>query len=304
MKLGCNDKRCEQCGRRVDGIGITANVIMVFMKLTVGYFGGSKSCIADGLHSFTNILSALVITFSRKVGEKRENDHYPLGYGKIEFIGAAFISVLILFAAVLLSMGAFGHLMAEPPRTPAASTIMAALISIAVNEMLFRYMSCVGTKLGSRTVMANAWANRADMFSSTAVIIGVLGSWAGFAHMDALCALAVVVIIIKVSLDILMDAVKALMDVSVNHRYEKEIRMILSEMETVSPPTSLRTRHMGRKVWAELSIPMNAGDTIGAGERLRREIEQHLLGRMGDLERVVVYIDPPPSPGGGGTTAA
>ncbi|NVM23893.1 MAG: cation transporter [Desulfobacterales bacterium] len=285
-------EHCEKCGNLSARAGIWTNVVMVILKFTIGITSGSKACMADGLHSASNIVTAFAITLSHKIGKKPANSRYPYGFGKVEFVAAGFISLLIIAGAVALISVSINHLIKEPSAPPHFSALLMAVISIGVNEMLFRFMRCAGTRLKSQTILANAWANRADCFSSFAVIIGVVGARLGFHHLDPIAALCVVAIIIKVSIKILVDAVRALMDFSVNDVYGEEIETIVENMEDVRGICGLKTRHVGQKIWAELDILVDPQCSMRDGHLIAHRVKDVLLEKVRDLERVLVYFKP------------
>ncbi|MBF0574132.1 MAG: cation transporter [Desulfamplus sp.] len=284
--------KCEKCGERVAAIGITTNIIMVFAKLFIGVTSGSKACIADALHSMSSIVTSLAIIVSQKLTKKKKNDSFPFGFGKIEFIAAGFTSILIITAAVILISVSINSLLSDPAAPPHLSALLIAVVSVLTNEMLFRYMRCVGTRLKSQTMMASAWANRADAFSSVAVIVGVIGSKLGFHHLDPICAIVVVGIIIKVSTSILIDSIKSLMDSSVNNIYGEEISDIISKTEGVQGIAELKTRHIGQKIWAEVDIFVNSDATMKQGEEIAAKVRKNLLVQVRDLERAMVHFRP------------
>nr|ASQ41186.1 magnetosome protein MamM [Candidatus Magnetananas rongchenensis] len=285
-------EKCKTCLNRVALVGIYANLLMVILKVFIGITSGSKSCIADGLHSASNIVTAVAIMFSQRFISKKRSDEYQYGYGKAEFISAGFISLLIIGGAIFLISASIKHLMTETSTPPHSSAILMAILSICMNEMLFRYMRCVGTQFKSQTILANAWANRADCFSSMAVIIGVIGSRMGFHHLDPVAALFVVAIIIKVSISILVESIKALMDHTVNDVYEEEINSIVKGMEDVQDVADIKTRHIGQKIWAELDIMVDPKCTIHEGQMIAENVRNILVGRIMDLEKVLVHFKP------------
>jgi len=238
---------------------------MFIFKIFIGITSGSKACIADGLHSGANIITSMAILVSHRINAKKADSKFHYGYGKVEFVAAGFISFLIIGGAVTLITVSLKHLLHEPHSTPHYSAVLMALISVGANEMVFRYMRCVGTQLKSQTVMASAWASRADCFSSMAVILGVFGSKLGIRHLDPITALIVVAIIIKVSFKILMDAIKALMDTSLNDTYCHEIKTVAASIENVSAVSDIRTRHIGQKIWVELKILVHSQCTMQEG---------------------------------------
>ena len=286
------EKKCEICRQRVAWVGIWANLIMVIMKIIVGITSGSKACIADGLHSASNIITAFAIMVSQKISAKEHNDQFPNGYGKIEFLASGFITLFIIAGAVILIAVSIRHMVNERSVVPHISALLMALASIGVNELLFRYMRCVGTRFKSQTIIANAWANRADCFSSMAVIVGVAGAKMGLAHLDPIAALFVVAIIIKVSYKIMVDSVKALMDGSVNDLYGEEILIIVSSVEDVRGVSKLQTRQIGQKIWAEVDILVDAKSSLQDAQKTANKVKNRLLEKVRDLERVLVDFTP------------
>jgi len=285
-------QKCEICLERVANIGILTNLLLGVLKVWVGITSGSKACIADGLQSGSNIITAFAITVSQKVSKRKKTAQYNFGFGKIEFVAAAFISLFIVFGALILVTITIKHLLNEQSTPPHFSAILMAIISIGANEMLFRYMRCVGTQYKSQSILANAWANRADCFSSMAVIVGVIGARFGLHHLDPVAALFVVAVIIKVSVSILVDSIKALMDSSVNHIYAEDISIITTSVENVKGINSIKTRHIGQKIWAELNITVDQKCTIAQGQEIAEKVKQMLLKQIMDLERVNVIYEP------------
>ena len=117
-------KRCEQCGEHVAWVGIWTNVSLVILKLIVGVTSGSKALIADALHSAANIITAFAIILSQRISSKPADRRFHYGYGKVEFLVAGGISLLISLGAVALVAVSIKHLMASsstPPRGCATS---------------------------------------------------------------------------------------------------------------------------------------------------------------------------------------
>ena len=281
-------EKCEKCGRYVAWVGIWGNMLLVVLKLIVGVTSGSKACLADGLHSGANIITSFAIMVSHTISRRRSTSQFPNGYGKVEFLAAGFITLLIIAGAVALLLVSIRHMVNHASAPPHLSAVLMGAFSIAANEMMFRYMRCVGHNLRSQSILASAWANRADCFSSLAVIIGVLGARMGLNHLDPIAAIFVVVIIIRVSYKILKDSVDALMDKSTNDVYGEEILRLVSGINEVQGVEELRTRHIGQKIWVEINVRIDAGATMRDAQKVGRKIKRQLLSAIGDLERVVV----------------
>ena len=101
-----------------------------------------------------------------------------------------------------------------------------------------------------------------------------------------------VAVIIRVSVKILIDSVKALMDSSVNDAYGEDIRAIVEGMEGVRTLSGLKTRHIGQKIWVEMDILIDPKCSIREGHAIAENIKSKLLDKMIDLEKVLVQVQP------------
>ncbi len=288
--------RCTQCAIRIGWVSFWVNLILVVLKITVGVIGGSKACIADGLHSASNVVVAVAIIMSQKISSRQKNSGYHYGFGKIEFLLTGFISFFIISGALALLFLSIKHLVSEPVVSPPhLSAALMAMISIGTTEMLFRYMRCAGVRVNSQIILAGAWANRANCFSSVAVLVGVISAKMGYHYLDPVTAILVVGIIINACYKMLIDSVRALMDYSVNDRYKEEIAGIISEMPDIQSATNIKTRQIGQRIWVELDILVDPGCSILEAQKTGEKVQARLMEGSGDFERVFVNLCPPES---------
>lgn len=285
------NKDCQNCGKKVGWIGVNVNIVLVIMKVAVGITSGSNACLADALHSSSNIITAFAIFISRRLIGKPMDDDHPYGHGKVEFIAAAMVSVIILILTVVLVVTSFEHIIYNHQPPPHLTALLIAVVSIATNEILFRYFRCVGTRLKSQTIIANAWANRADCFSSLAVVIGVIGARFGFHHLDPIAAVIVAGIIIKVSIDCLKDSIAGLMDRSLPTSTIEELRRSISNLESIDGIGRLQARLLGDKLWVDVAVNVSPKYTVVECETIRRSIQKCLFNCGQDVGYVLVDFE-------------
>ena len=81
-----------------------------------------------------------------------------------------------------------------------------ALVSVASKEWLYHITHAVGKRRSSSTLIANAHHHRSDAMSSIAAVLGIGGSLAGFACVDALAALTVGGMVLKLGIETAIGA--------------------------------------------------------------------------------------------------
>ena len=283
---------CIRCGQRVGWVGIGANVVLVVLKVVVGLSAGSRACLADALHSSSNIITAFAIFISRKLIKKPDDKNYPYGYGKAEFVAAGVVSVTIIILTIVLVVNALEHIIYKPIPPPHMTAVLVAIISIVANELLFRYFRCVGTELRSQTIIANAWANRADCFSSAAVVVGVVGAHLGFHHLDPVAAVVVAVIIVKVSIGCIRDSIAGLMDRNVPPETLEALGSLVNDVDDVLEIQHLKARLLGDKIWVDLGVKVSSSHTASKCEKIRGQIMRCVSKGIPEVGRIMVDFEP------------
>lgn len=272
---------CERCARSVGRVNVVGNIMMILLKGYLGVVGGSKGLIADAIHSSADLLATVVMIIGLNISGRENDENYPYGYGKAEYV-VAIIIYLFLFVVGLYILCDGARAIVEGRRvTPCLSAAWGAIFSVAINELMFRQSVCAGTQINSPSMVAKAWESRSDVLSSVAVLIGILGSKMGFWFMDPLAAMVVGLIIIRICIQMVKGAIINLMD-GAPEVDQKEFRKALGRLKGVAAIKGIRAREMGQVLEVEVGIQVPENITVSRGEQIRKEakrIIQQLLDR-------------------------
>src|SRR5258705_7401756 len=152
--------------------GLLTNAGLVFVKLFSGIIGHSNALIADAVESSADIFSSLIVWMGLSIAARPADEDHPYGHGKAEPLAAAVVSLMVLGAAVGISIIAIRDIM-TPHHLPAPFTLFVAAGVITVKEILYRRVARVGKEVGGTAIVADAWHHRADAISSLAAFIGI-----------------------------------------------------------------------------------------------------------------------------------
>ncbi len=305
MLFACKSQKmiprsCVDCGQRVQWVVLGINLSMFVLKGVFAYISNSRSLLTDSLQSFANVIITIVVLISLRMASKQANDKYPYGFGKAEFLASGIVNTLLMLAAIVFIFVSFAEmLVVEPEAPPKLIAIIAAVISIIANDMAFRYGRCAGEALGSAVILANAKVSRADVGTSVAVIIAVIGGNLGFSRLDHLIAIVICVLIIKVTLDGAKKAVEGLMDVSV-HSDERHIRHLVEDIEGVERVGDIKARLVGRTLWVDMDVYIPPDWILQRGLKTVSEIEDVLHRKMHNISQISVQLLPLGSDAGAG----
>lgn len=283
------DEKCRKCADRVIWYCLAGNFFLCIFKAIVGYFSGSMAVLADAFHSGADVLDSTVTLIAIHFGKKPPDKTHPYGHGKTEFIGGTFIGLVLLFGASWIIVSSIGQLTRKVPHPqPHFIALAAAVISIVVNEVMFRQAICTARRTNSAAIEAEAWDNRADAYSSVPVFFGVLGAQFGFRSLDPLAALLVGILVGKVGFELLSKNLHGLMDVPLHSEEINRVRELVIAVPGVKGIGYLRTRGMGRHYLADLQILVNPRTTVEKSNAIAREVRSALQREIKHLEDITI----------------
>ena len=175
-------------GLKITVWGAIANLMLFFIKISLGLFAQSRALVADAFHTLSDLVSDVIVYCGLMFGNKGPDQNHQFGHKKIETIAEMAAGILLMGTAFEFTRKALLALQASQNLPPKSIAIAAAAISILVKEALFQWTFRVGKAMDSRIVQANAWHHRTDALSSVGVLIGlaVIHFFPEWAFLDAL----------------------------------------------------------------------------------------------------------------------
>ena len=288
---------------KVTLVGSAGNMALVAFKFVAGIVGNSSAMIADAVHSLSDFLTDLMVLIFVNISARPQDETHDYGHGKFETIASFLIGLALVGAAVGIMVSGtvkFTHwLSGEDLHVPGRIALWAALLSILVKEILYRYTAIKGKALESQAMVANAWHHRSDALSSVAAAIGIGGAliFGGrWTVLDPLASIVVGIMLAIVAIKLLKVSIGELTDKSLLPSDEDDIVEIIKSVPGVSEPHHLRTRKMGHSVSIEVHIRMDGGITLREAHDKASDIERKLKERFGKDSHVVLHMEPVKNP--------
>lgn len=284
---------------KVTLLGSAGNLALLVFKFVAGVLGHSAAMVADAVHSLSDFFTDLIVLLFVKVSARPQDESHDYGHGKFETLATLFIGLALVGAAIgIIVNGAVkfaGWLEGETLAVPGKLALWAALASILVKELLYRYTASKGRELGSQAVVANAWHHRSDALSSIGAAVGIGGAillGERWAVLDPLASIVVGGMLMKVAWDLLKGSLGDLTDQSLSAEEEKEILDIITASPDVSEPHNLRTRRIGNRIAIESHIRMDGNLSLEAAHEHASAIESKLKERFGKDTLVTLHMEP------------
>ncbi len=282
----------KSAANRVTWVGLWTDLGLGVGKVGVGLASGSHALVADGLHSFSDLASdVLVLAVNRVAHEAPDKDH-PYGHGKFETLGTVILGVMLIAVAGGLAWDSLQTLWINAPHEVTGSTaIVMAILSIASKEWLYHYTVKVGRAIRSDMLIANAWHHRSDALSSVIVLIALIGALFGWTWLDAAGAVVVALMVAWVGGSLIWDSIQELLETSLPEEDLARLRAAVADLPEVRGIHDLRARHVGPRIVLDIHLLVDPRISVSEGHQIGLTVAKHLRAAMPEISDVTFHVD-------------
>jgi len=285
----------ERIVNRVSAVGILGNVVLSGFKLAAGVIGHSGAMVSDAIHSLSDVFATLVAYIGVRLSRKKADKEHPYGHERMECLASMILGNILGCTGLLIGYtGLRTILTGESDRlaVPGRIALLAAVISIVVKEAMFWYTRYYAKKLRSDAFLADAWHHRSDALSSVGSLIGIGGARMGIAVMEPLASVGIACCILKVSYNILQDAISKVLDTACPEETEREIRKVILEVPGVCRLDKMRTRLFGNRIYIDAEIAVDGTLTLYDAHRIAEIVHDNVEREFGEIKHIMIHVNP------------
>jgi len=285
----------DTAGRKIKSVtylGMVINLALSAIKIVIGVLAGSLALVADGIHSLSDLATDAAVLLGLHLGSKEPDQSHPYGHGRAETFSAGVIALVLIFVGGAMIYYATMAIARDEMTTPRFAVLVAAIVSIASKEWLYRITLKIAVQSHSPALYANAWHHRSDAFSSVAVAVGFVSLAFGFGHGDQVAAITVGLMIIWVGVSVISDALRELTEAAVDSDTIEHIKDIINSDPSIRQWHKLRTRMVGREVFLDLHILVDPDLNVTAAHEIAERLEKTVNEQIARPTNITVHIEP------------
>jgi cation diffusion facilitator family transporter len=280
--------------RRITWIGLAANLLLAAIKFVFGFMGRSQAVVADAVHSLSDMITDIAILVGVRFWSLPADEDHPYGHRRIETIVTVGIGISLTVAAAGIGYKGVAALGQENVTQPGWIAFVAAVVSILIKEILYRWTISVGRREHSPGVIANAWHHRSDALSSipAAIAVAVAAFKPELTYVDQVGAIIVSLFILHAAWRIMKPALYELSDMGASGAVTEEIRAVGIDVDDVEDVHAIRTRKMGSGIYVDLHVTVDGGMTVAKGHDVSEAVKGRIKERVSNVLDVVVHLEP------------
>jgi len=272
---------------KVAVISISVNTVLAGSKIAVGVFSNSAAILAEGVHSFMDILSSAIGYVGIKISQKPSDTKHPYGHYKFEVLAGTIITLILLATGIGIIYEAYKNFL-NPEKIEIGYLAFGVMIfSAVVNEIMARIKIHYGKKENSISLLSDGVHSRVDVYISLAVLVGLFFTkyWI---YSDSLLALLIGLYIIKESFLLGKEAIDCLLDVSAGQETEEKIKTI-AKADNIKV-SSLKTQKKGSAITANLEIKLPSNLSVEQATKISNSLREKLMKQIERLQYVAIQI--------------
>ena len=261
-------------------IGIIANVFLAGFKAVIGLMTNSIAIVLDAVNNISDAGSSLITIVGTKLAGKEPDRKHPFGYGRIEYLSAMIISVIVLYAGVTSLVESVKQII--NPETPDYNTISLVIVAVAVavKILLGRYVKSVGVKTNSDSLINSGEDATLDSVISASTLVAAGIFLIFHISLEAWLGAIISVIIIKSGIEMLKDTISQILGERNDMELAKEIHDTVVGFPGVQGAYDLVLNNYGPDTWNG-SIHIEVPDTYSADQldRMIRSIQMSVYSK-------------------------
>ncbi|WP_419805599.1 cation diffusion facilitator family transporter [Terriglobus sp.] len=252
---------------------------ITLLKVITGVATGSLGMLSEAAHSGIDLLASTLTLLSLRVADRPADEEHTYGHGRVESLSAFVETIFMLASSVWIIYEGVVRLLRYRHGEPIALSVspwpvLVLVLSIAVDWTRSKALHRAAEQAHSQALQAEALHFGTDIWSSMAVLLGLIAAFAGqrfgirgLELADPIAALVVSVIILRVTWSLARETVDALLDKTTPETREA-MAAAVARVPGVVSVDRLRMRRSGGSYFADVTVGMARTITFQRSEQL------------------------------------
>lgn len=278
-------------GRFAGVVGIITNLLLAALKFIAGTLFQSLAITADAVNNLSDSASSIVTLVGFKLAEKPADEEHPFGHQRIEYLSGLIVSFVILAVGLQLVQEAIGKILEPTAVQTNLIFIIILIVSIGVKLWQSMFYKDIGGRIHSATISATAADSRNDVFSTAAILAGILITKVTGVNLDGYMGLAVAVLIIFTGIKLIKETSDPLLGQAPDKELVDKICDTVKSYDGILGVHDLTVHNYGPNRWfATVHCEVDAHKDVLVSHDLIDNIERTVGPQLGI--QLVIHMDP------------
>ncbi len=254
------------------------NLFLSLLKIVTGVLGNSKTLVADGMHSFSDLLTDIVALVGSKASNLPPDKKHPWGHGKYEYITSMGIGLMVLVAACFI----FYNSLTSSNKIPSLYVLIVIMVSIITKFLFSRYLIRKSKEVNSSILFTSGTESSYDVYSSVLALFFVGAAELGkcipaLKYADLIGGVLIAIFVFRIGIILIYQNLNCLIgEVDYNEEKENEIKQTLMQIKDIIKVKKITLLKYGTYYILTLDILFNKNIKLEKLNDIEKEIKHKL----------------------------
>lgn len=262
---------------RTSIIGIVVNILLAGFKMVVGVISGSIAIVLDAVNNLSDALSSVITIIGTALAGKAPDKKHPYGYGRIEYLSAMIISIIVLYAGITSLVESCKSILNPEPAQYGTVTLIIVAVAVVVKLLLGQFFIGTGKKVSSESLVASGTDARFDSIISAATLVAAFIFIFSGLSVESYLGAIIAIIMIKSALEMLRDTISEILGERIDSAVSTAVKKTIVDVDGVQGAYDLIFSDYGPdRVMASVHIEIPDTFTADKIDEITREIQDRV----------------------------
>jgi cation diffusion facilitator family transporter len=281
-------------GKRLAAISIVASCVLSISNVWVGYAAGSTSVVAAGFEFLGDVLASVLVLAGMTLAARPADAEHPYGHGRIEILAGLSVGLILAAGGVGICFRSLQKITEQHP-PPDLYSMWPLLGAIAIRTGMSTLKFRVGHRIGSASLLADAWNDAVDILSAAAALSALgltLYDPARFLPADHYGGFAVGLFVIYTGVRVLRETSLDLIDTMPPPELIERIKATALHVDGVKGIEKCHARKTGLQHHVDLHVEVDPCISVADSHDIATNVGAHIREIVPEIADVLVHIEP------------
>ncbi len=284
-------KNKKQSVEKVSITCIVINFILLILKCIIGIISNSQAMIADSLHSFEDMISAIVSLIGIRISTRDIDKKHPYGYGKAEYIFSMFISMFMIVVSVSMIKSAIVDIITFNKMSFSIGLVIVCIVNIVLKMVLYIYTKNQYNINKNILIKASMQDQKNDILITVSILISSIFSIFNIYLVDYILGIIISFCIGIMGIKIFKVSYNILIDTNLSEDRIRKIENKVLMFDGVENVDKIIGKPIGDKYVIILKVAMKKDMNISSSHNLQIQIKNALL-MYEYIQDVIIHVNP------------
>lgn len=280
-------------GKKAAIIAISSNCFLTILNILVGLTSGSYALIAEGIHTFSDIITTVIAYIGFKIGQKPADKEHPGGHGRAEAIsGLVIVLFLTMVGYEIIDTAKDKFLDPNLITVPSYYAAIMAFIGIILNFAISTYIIRIGKEINSPAIIADGKHQRTDIFSSITILFGVFAANSGYPILDPIVGMIIGILILKTAYDIGKENINYILGKLPDDDLVRKIESVANETPGAYEAHNIKVDNYGAYALVNLHVKVDGNLSVNEAHKIVHIVQNNIIKEIPEIKSASVHACP------------